>query len=129
MRIALASILLVLSTAHAALAAGPASPLWSHMRPLTPGAADLLRRAAERSMIPRTQLEALEQTDIVVYLADSMSRADAGVKASLEFVASAGGKRYVLVTIERWRLSPCEVIAWLGHELQHALRKWHPRRR
>jgi hypothetical protein len=121
MRTALASVLLVLCTAHAALAAAPARPLWSHMRPLTQGAAELLTRAADRSTILRTQLEAIERSDVVVYLLDSMSRGAGHTKASLEFVVSAGGKRYVVVKVDRWRLNPCEAIAWLGHELQHVI--------
>jgi signal transduction histidine kinase len=121
MRTALASILLVLSTAHTSLAAEPARPRWSHTRPLTPGAATLLTRAAERSTILRTQLEAIEQTDVVVYVLDSMSRSVGDPKASLEFVATAGGRRYVVVRVDRWSLNPSEALAWFGHELQHAI--------
>ena len=121
MRIAVASILLVLSTAHTSLAAEPARPRWSHTRPLTPGAATLLTHAAERSTILRTQLEAIERTDVVVYVLDSMSGDAGDTKASLEFVATAGGRRYVVVRVDRWRLNPCEALAWLGHEFQHAI--------
>lgn len=121
MRIAVASILLVLSTAHTSFAAEPARPRWSHTRPLTAGAADLVRRGSEQSAIIRAQLEALERTDLVVYVVDSVGGGEFGPKAFLEFVASAGGKRYVVVKVDRWRLNPSEAVAWLGHELQHAL--------
>ena len=118
MRTAVAAILCGLVAAHAL--AAPARPVWTHTRPLTLGAADLLARAAGQSATVRTELQALEQTDVVVYLIDSMAEGS-DVRASLVFVAFAAGTRYVLVKIDRWRLHPWEAIAWLGHELQHAL--------
>jgi len=119
MRTAVAAILCGLVATHAL--AAPARPAWTHTRPLSQSAADLLTRAAQRSVTVRAELQALEQTDVVVYLVDAMAREGSGVRASLAFVAFAAGTRYVLVTIDRWRLHPCEAIAWLGHELQHAL--------
>jgi hypothetical protein len=42
-------------------------------------------------------------------------------KASLAFMTSSAGTRYLQVRIDRWRVPPWEAIAWLGHELQHAM--------
>jgi hypothetical protein len=121
MRITLALALLVLIAVRAA--AGPLEgrgPL-AHVRPLTPSAAELLDRAASRSAIVRAQLEQLERTDVVVYVVDSMSGSGGEIRALLEFVSCAAGIRYLVVRIDRWRLAPNDAVAWLGHELQHAM--------
>jgi hypothetical protein len=111
---------LTLSATNVALAEAQKPP-WGHTRPLTPGAFDLLARATERSSIVRTLLMNLEKSDVVVYLTDSTSGAVVRSRAYLAFVSHAAGIRYVLVRIDRWRLSPGEWAVSLGHELQHAL--------
>jgi hypothetical protein len=81
----------------------------------------MLADAATRSSIVRSLLEDLERTDVVVYVSDSMSGLPGEPAAYLEFVSYAAGTRYLLVRIDRWKLSPSDRIIWLGHELQHAL--------
>jgi hypothetical protein len=117
MRTTLMMALLTLTAAPVAVAA--AAPT-AHTRPLTPSTVALLADAAERSLIVRTLLQGLEQTDIVVYLSDSMSESAGQPSACVGFLSRAAGTRYLLVRIDRWRLSPTDRIALLGHELQHA---------
>ena len=91
------------------------------MRAVTPGAASLLADAARRSTVITALLDELEGTDVVVYLSDATSGAAGEPSAYLTFVTSSAGIRYVLVRIASWGSAYPDRIAWLGHELAHAL--------
>ena len=121
MRTTLVLVLLTLAAAHPAVAGAATTPPWTHTRPLTPRAAALLADATTRSSIVRTLLRDLERSDVVVYLSDSMVGWAGEPRAYLSFVSSTASTRYLVVRIDRWRLAPLERIAWLGHELQHAM--------
>ena len=121
MRTILIVLVLTLVATRVALAGTETPSPWLHTRPLTPSAAQLLEQAAERSPAVKAQLEALENTDVVVYVRDTMYAPESAPQAYLRFVAHAGGLRYLIVNLERFRTSPTERIAWLGHELHHAL--------
>lgn len=124
MRTTPAPFLFALCITHAAAAAAtpePARPYGTHIRPLTPTAVNLVRRAVEQSAIVRAQLEDLEKTDIVVYVTDSVSTTDVQSRTHLEFMGCAAGTRYLVMRIDRWRMSPWEAIAQFGHEIHHAL--------
>ena len=114
-------VLLTLLAAEVALAEATAGPSWTHTRPLSVGAIALLANAAEHSSIVTTLLKELEQTDIVVYLTDAMPWAAKGSASYMVFLSRDATTRYLLVRIDRWRVSVPERIALLGHELQHAL--------
>jgi hypothetical protein len=75
----------------------------------------------ERSSIVAGLLSDLERSDVVVYLTDSMPGVPGSAKSYLSFLAHEASQRYLLVRIDRWRLTPSEQIAFLAHELQHAL--------
>ena len=124
MRTTIIMVWLTLSVVVAAFA-GPSPPQtpprWTRTRPLSPGSAALLAIASERSSIVTTLLEDLEQTDLIVYLADSIPWAVSEPASYLTFLSRDGSARYLLVRIDFQRLSPPERIARLGHELQHAL--------
>jgi len=114
-------LVLTLFAGDVALAGAAPRPSWTHTRPLTPGAIRMLADATERSSIVRTLLQDLEQTDIVVYLTDSMAGTADEPATYLGFLSRAAGTRYLLIRIDRWRLPAGECIVWLGHELQHAI--------
>ena len=121
MRTALILALVTIVTAHAATAGTPRPSSWKKTRALTSSATTMLADATERSSIVKSLLADLERTDVVVYVSDSMSGTAREVPAYLEFVSYAAGIRYLLVRIDRWKLTPSDRIMWLGHELQHAL--------
>lgn len=122
MGINFAVVLVALTAARVAVTApAPASPQWSHVRPLTPSAAQLVLDAAACSPAARNLLDALERTDVVVYVSDSMCGPEDDPPAYLRFVSRAAGLRYLSVYVDRYRISPTERIAFFGHELQHAL--------
>lgn len=114
-------VVLVVLAARVAVAGPAAPPQWSHTRPLTPSAARLVADATVYTPAVRALLEALERTDVVVYVTDSMSGPDGLPQAYLRFVARAAGLRYLAVYVDRLHVSPTDRMAWLGHELQHAL--------
>lgn len=91
------------------------------VRPLTPGGAEVLREARQRSSIVASLLEGFETTDAVVYVSDAMPPVRNGPKSNLVFLSLDSTVRYLRVWLDGSRLSPSERIAALGHELFHAL--------
>jgi len=121
MRKALIVILLTLSAAGAAFADRDELPPWQHVRALSTGAVELIWESAARSRIVLDLLRDIEETGVVVYLTDVMPGAISGPVSHLVYLSNDGATRYLLVRIDRWRSTPYERIALLGHELQHAL--------
>jgi hypothetical protein len=121
MRKALIVGLLTLSIASAAVADQDTMPPWTHLRALSPSAADLVWESVARSSIVEDLLRQLEATGVIVYLVDTMPGAVAGPVSHLVYLSNDETARYLLIRIDRWRSSPYERIALLGHELQHAL--------
>ena len=119
----IAVVLLTLSIAGRARATESAprpSWTWTRTRPLS-GASTLLDRAVEGSSIVASLLEQIEETDLVVYVTDSMPQEVGGATSYLLFLSCEEGSRYLMIRLDRFRLTPRERIKWLGHELQHAL--------
>ncbi len=112
---------LILCIAEAARAETLSWARWARTHPLSPGAIALLATAAERSSIVANLLEDIEQTDLVVYVSDSMPGFSAGPKSHMVFLSRDAAARYLLVRVDSRRLSPSEGIVALGHELHHAL--------
>ena len=121
MRKTLIVVLLTLSTVGAAFADQDDLPPWTHLRALSPSAMELIRESAARSSIVEDLLQQLEETGVVVYLTDVMPGRVTGPASYLVYLANDERVRYLLVRIDRWRTTPDERIALLGHELQHAL--------
>lgn len=119
MRTAIGCLLLLFGLAVAAPAAEPPHT-WTHVRPLTRSAAQLVNDAGTHSAIVRALLDSLERTDVVVYVEDGVEEAESP-RAYLRFLSYAAGTRYLLIHIDRWRITPPDCAAWLAHELQHAL--------
>ena len=89
-----------------------------HIRPTDGRLRTLLNDAAQSSATVRALIERISVSDVVVYLA---CERDPAVRspARLNFVAAAGGVRYVLVRM-KLRQPRYAGIALLAHELQHA---------
>jgi hypothetical protein len=111
---------LVLNVAPAATPPPPPSTL-THTRALTRPSAELIETARTRVPCIRAQLEALERSDIVVYVGEHFASSATEPSAHIRFVGAAGGKRYLKVTINRWKVPEDVRLEMLGHELQHAL--------
>lgn len=99
----------------------PAKPVWGRTRGLSSSAQALLVEGSQRSAIVNGLLAELEHSDLIVDVSDVMPGGGAGPASYLSFTHDDGTSRYVLIRIDRLRLSSHERIIWLGHELQHAL--------
>ncbi len=112
------------ATAVGAASAGPLvrashDPLGSHVRGATPAMNALIARGASRSASFRKLIEALNASDVVVYIEASKSM-PAGLDGRLTFMTAAGGVRYLHVQVVS-SLGFEELVSVAGHELQHAL--------
>ncbi len=89
--------------------------------PLSTSAASLLRDAIELSPGVNRLLRELGRSDVVVYVTNLKAGDRVGPRSYMSFLALDANRRYLLVRIDHWSVSPAERIALLGHELQHAL--------
>lgn len=109
-------LLLVASTAIAAQQEPPAAV--PRVRSANPAIATLIATGMTNSRTFRSIIERINATDGVVYV----EQGDCGnaIRACLRAVAKSVGNRIVLVRI-RLPKSDRDVVATIGHELQHAL--------
>lgn len=115
-------IALALNTASAASAETvrpAADPLIPRVRAVTPKMQKLIAEGVRRSNTFRHLIEAVDKSDLVVYL-EATNKLPVGLDGRLTFLTSAGGVRYLHVQITS-SLGLAELIAIAGHELQHAL--------
>ena len=113
-----ASLLTSASTALV-VPARAADPLGSHVRGASPAINLLIARGMDRSPTFKGLVEALNKTDVVVYL-ETNAKLPAGIEGRLMFMTSAGGVRYLHAQVTAG-LGFSSLIAIAGHELQHAL--------
>jgi hypothetical protein len=92
-----------------------------HVRSTATWILDLLQQGESTSTTFRQLLNALDETDVIVYI-------EPGVCAFGHFhaclpavVSTAGALRYLRVLIDRGRTPRPALIALIGHELQHTL--------
>lgn len=101
-------------------AARPAvDPLIPRVRGVTPKMQKLIAEGVRRSTTFRSLVEAIDKSDLVVYL-EATSSLPSGLDGRMMFLTSAGGVRYLHAQITS-TLGIDELIAIAGHELQHAL--------
>jgi DNA-binding sugar fermentation-stimulating protein len=115
----------LLIAATLACLAGHAHPasaqdaLGPRVRSCHPAVAALLARATEGSATFRRELEAIQATNGLVYI--DQGQCGHGVRACLlNSVTTVGGYRLLRVKVDLQR-SERDIIASLGHELQHAI--------
>ena len=106
-------------TASANPAGAAADPLLPRVRGVSPKMKDLIELGMRRSITFRTLVQAINKSDLVVYLEAARSL-PAGLDGRLTFLTSAGGVRYVHVQITN-SLTTEELISIAAHELQHAV--------
>ena len=115
-RLLIAATLVCLS-GHARLATGQ-DALGHRVRSCDPIIAALLVRAAEGSATFRGELATIDATNGLVYI--EKGRCRHGGRACLVSVESVGGYRLLRVKVALQRADR-EIMASLGHELQHAI--------
>jgi hypothetical protein len=75
--------------------------------------------AAEHSATFRSMVESIGATDVIVYVREG--RCTLGLRACLAAVQKTPAVRFVFVNVDTKRAVGCELMASIGHELQHAL--------
>jgi hypothetical protein len=102
----------------AAPVAGPASatPSPSRVRAGNASAAALLRGGMARSATFRAIVETIEHSDLIVYVETRAIR----LPGQLQLVAATPGCRHIRISVRAPGLDT-EMVAWLGHELWHAV--------
>jgi hypothetical protein len=100
------------------LAIAESRPPFDHVRAIDPDLRDLLSLGSEQSPTFRSLIDALDASDVIVYVERGEERRR-GVAGAMRFVTHRGGHRYVRITLYGTRLTRT-AAALLGHELQHA---------
>lgn len=90
----------------------------ARVRPLSLVLERTLADGYAQSPTMRCLVNAIEHSNIIVHVVSG--KASDGIVGRMIFVTSAGGQRFLRVTIDPM-LPPPARIATLGHELQHAL--------
>ncbi len=108
----------LVATLLAGNAAAATDPM-AHVRGLNAEGRELIATASARSTVVHTLVNALQATDVVVYVTVEPLP---GYRRTgyLSFLTAGGGLRYVVVKLDSF-MHPRELAAMLGHELQHAL--------
>jgi len=122
LRVHVAGVLITMTlplVAVGAWDAPPASGRLIRVRPADRQIATLMNAGYRTSPTFRQLVDALEHSDIIVYVAASrhLPGTDLG---QMHFVCRRGHQRYLRVSI-RTLLSPTEFLSTVAHELQHAL--------
>jgi hypothetical protein len=102
----------------AAPGAAPASATFSpsHVRAGDATAAALLRGGLARSATFRAIVESIEHSDLIVYVETRAIR----LPGQLQLAAATPGCRHIRISVRVPGLDT-EMVAWLGHELWHAV--------
>lgn len=100
--------------------AAPSSAAWDfHVRPLDARIEQWLTTGGSSSPTFRSLLDELAGTDVIVYLAIA-ERLPGGVNGQLSFLTSTRTARYLRIDLVAGGHAR-EMVALLGHELQHAV--------
>lgn len=108
---------LLWSTTAGSAAQVPASV--PRLRPLGGRAAELLARGVDRSPTFRDLVARLGRSDVVVYV-EIAPRGPGSPAGATRFITASAHLRFLHVTLD-YGLPPNDLVALLGHELQHAL--------
>ncbi len=109
-------LLAVVVAAHPAYPQEAEAVSVRHVRAGDQKAAALLRLGVTASPTFRLLLDTLEHSDLIVYV----ETGPMSLPGQLQLAAVASGCRYVRVSV-RVPARDWDLIAWLGHELQHAV--------
>jgi hypothetical protein len=103
-----------------AIAHGTDQETLSRVRSTNPSLAALIARATEQSATFRRLIEAINASDGIVYVEPEAGECGHEATSCLEGVTTAGAYRIVWIKVDKNK-AECDLIASMGHELQHAL--------
>ena len=91
----------------------------SRVRSDIPSTAAAIREATQRSAMFRRLIETVDSTDGLVYV--ESGQCGHGVQACLALSVKVAGPHRILRILVDPRKAHCELVASIGHELQHAV--------
>jgi hypothetical protein len=94
-------------------------PCDPHIRSADAALVGALGAGARASATLRELMVHINASDVVVYLVARRALSPT-VAAHVSFISKAGGRRYLYVAVDP-RYSGCQLVALLGHELQHVV--------
>lgn len=103
------------SSAREAERADDARPLTARVRALDARSAALLETGTRRSPAIQQLVEELERSDVIVYVETGLL----GYSGRTLFVGASAEARFLRITLDVPEMDD-RLLAWLGHELQHA---------
>lgn len=103
----------------AGASASASAPRVPHIRIRDRGVERLLQQAIERSPMLRQLVRTLDASDVIVYV-ELQPRMPDSLPAGLVLSGAGGGMRYLRISLNPGNTRR-EMIAMLGHELQHAV--------
>jgi hypothetical protein len=89
------------------------------LRPLTSLATEFVARGLDGSPTFRSLVERIERSDVIVYV-DLVRRTPGAPDGATRLLNASRYFRFLLVSINQ-DLAPADIVAMLGHELQHAV--------
>ena len=104
--------------ASATSAASPPKAAIPRLRPLDSWSKALVARGLEESPTFRALVDRLARADVIVYV--EVGPKVASASGALRFVGASASFRFVHVSLDQ-SLTHTELVAVLGHELQHAV--------
>ena len=119
MRFATATLLAGLATATLGAAGRPTPNPTAHVRAMQPAGAELLETGMARSATFRRLVNRIERSDVIVYI-DLRPDMPDHLGGTLRFVVRSATDRFLRIQLNR-ALSEGALVAFLGHELQHAV--------
>jgi hypothetical protein len=79
----------------------------------------VLALAAEKSQTIRDLISELQRSNVIVHVCPRMPEGSDMISGSLQYVGTHGGQRYLRIRVRLDLVQP-QLIALIGHELQHA---------
>jgi hypothetical protein len=115
-----AALILVALGIDSAIVSGQDTTGVPRVRSESPWLRVAIAEGNEKSPTFRRVVEAINSTNGIVYVqeGDCRRRVRACLHLSME---TAGGNRFLRIFVDRAKLQGCELIALIGHELQHTL--------
>ena len=121
MLIGLAAIgsMCIVANLFASAAPSSQSSIGPRVRGATPAVNVMLASGIKRSPTFARLVREIDETDVIVYV-EIISTMPPGLDGRLSFLTTAGGNRYLRVQVPT-NVAKDDLIAVVGHELQHAL--------
>lgn len=118
LRASASMLLVVLVAVPAAASSSPSSDAFPRLRCLDERAKTVLDNSVRRSLTVRELMQRIEHSDLIVFLRVGVLPGE--MAGATNLMTATVHTRYVIVTLDP-RCPPTDLVARLGHELQHVV--------